>query len=280
MPIPTAPPPAPSVDLPPSSRDRSSRRSLASRPSADLAVAAGHGDPDAAGELYRRNQRRARAAARAFCADSDADDAVADGLFRALDRIGQLRDPAAVDAWMVRCVVRAAVDLSRRRRRLWLGGDVEALVERALPAGPSAADLVMASADEAAMAAAVGEVPAEQRRLLDLRYRQDLPVAAVAAALGRPPGSVRRQCVAARHAAGQRFLRRHLRPAAGACARVSDVLCQEPYRRPSARARRLAREHLGACRACRDRQAEVQAVLSEVGYRRPATVKWGGAGAR
>jgi RNA polymerase sigma-70 factor (ECF subfamily) len=238
-----------------------------------LAVAARNGDPDAAGELYRRNQRRARAAARAFCADSDADDAVADGLIRALDRIGQLRDPAAVDAWMIRCVVRAAVDLSRTRRRLWLGGDLEALVERTLPAGPSAAEVVMAGADQAAMAVALRDMPLDQRRLLDLRYRQGLPVAAVAAALGRPPGSVRRQCVAARHAAGQRFLRRHLRPAAGACARVSDVLCQEPYRRPSARARRRVREHLGACRACRDRQAEVRAVLCEVGYRRPPPVE-------
>jgi hypothetical protein len=81
---------------------------------------------------------------------------------------------------------------------------------------------------------------------------------------------VRRQCVEARRAAAERFLRRHLRPATGTCARVSDVLCQAPYRLPSIRARRLAREHLPGCPGCRDRRAEVIALLAEVGYRRPA----------
>jgi hypothetical protein len=82
-------------------------------------------------------------------------------------------------------------------------------------------------------------------------------------------GTVSRKCVEARRLAGQRFLGRHLRPAGGDCAPVAEVLCRQPYRRPSARVRRRTHEHLGRCRACRERQAELAAVLREVGGRPP-----------
>lgn len=252
---------------------RPQRRHLTVCPSAELAVAAQAGDPDAAGELYRRTHRRARRAARAYCREIDADDAVAEGMTRALGRIGQLRDPAAVEAWMIRCVVRSAVDLTRKRQRLRLAPseDADALLEQARPAQESADVGAMAVLDRATMALAVGELPTGLRQLLSLRYEAGLSVADVALALGRPAGTVRRQCVEARRAAGQQFLARHLRPAVGACAEMTDVLCQEPYRLPSLRARRKAVEHLRRCRACRDRKAEVAAILDELGYeKRPA----------
>jgi RNA polymerase sigma factor (sigma-70 family) len=247
--------------------ERHRRRLLPSRSSAELALAARAGDSDAAGELYRRTQARARRAALAFCHEADADDAVAEGLSRALHRIDQLADPAAVEGWMVRCVVRAAVDISRQRQRQRPSGDVTLLTERALPAGESAADRALASVDRAAMAAAVADLQPGLRLLLHLRYEAGLTVAEVAVVLGRPEGTVRRQCVEARRVAGQRFLSRHLRPAQGLCAHVSALLCQEPYRPLSTRSRRQAFDHLRRCGACRARKAEVESVLSELGYR-------------
>ncbi len=250
-----------------SKRDRASR--LRSCPSSELATAAGSGDEEAAGELYRRTQSRARRVACGFCGDADADDAVAEGLFTALRRIGQLRDPAAVEAWMLRCVVRCAIDLARQRRRQAPTEGVAALQD-AGPwiSGPSAAETAMLALERHSMAEVVQEIPPHLRFLLYLRYEAGLSVQHIASAFGKPPGTVRRQCVEARRSAGQRFLCRHLRPAAGQCAVVTAHLCAEPYRRLGARTRRQTTEHLRVCRACRERQAELTTVLTELGFRR------------
>ena len=219
---------------------RRPRSPVASLPSADLAIAAQAGDGEAAAELYRRAHGPARRAARAFCREADADDAVAEGLWRALRRIDQLREPAAVEGWMVRCVVRAAIDLSRTRSRQWASADVEAMCERATPAGPSAAEAALSSLDRATMAAAMAQLAPGPRQLLSLRYEAGLSVADIASALGRPAGTVRRQCVEARRVAGQRFLRCQLGPASGDCSRVSEWLCQQLGRRfPGPPRRRL-----------------------------------------
>jgi len=174
---------------------------------------------------------------------------------------------------MVRCVVRAAIDLSRQRQR-WVAVDVLSIDARGEFVAPSylsvesAAEGALLTFEQAAMAHAVEEVEPGLQLLLRLRYESGLSVEGIAEALGRPAGTVRRQCVEARRRAGQRFLYHHLRPASGACVPATRYLCQEPYRRPAHRARRQATEHLSRCRACRERQAELAAVLSELGFRR------------
>jgi RNA polymerase sigma-70 factor (ECF subfamily) len=244
------------------------RRFLESQPSPQLAVAAQAGDSEAAGELYRRTRSRARQAALAFCHDADADDAVSEGLTKALRRIGQLRDPAAVESWLVRCVIRAAVDLSRQRHRQPPTDAVESLTENAVRAGESAAEGAMAVLEGDAIAQAVRELRPDLRVLLYLRYEAHLSVQHIATALGKPAGTIRRQCVEARRMAGKHFLCHQLRPGVGECARVTDVLCQQHYRRPGTRVGRRTTEHLRRCRACRDRQSEVAAVLTEMGFRK------------
>lgn len=47
----------------------------------------------------------------------DAPDVVHDVYLQARSRIGQLRDPDALEAWLIRIAVRACYDLQRRRRR-------------------------------------------------------------------------------------------------------------------------------------------------------------------
>lgn len=249
-------------------RDRTGPNRLRSCPAAELALAAGSGDEAAAGELYRRTQSRARRVALGFCVEADADDAVAEGLSTALRRIGQLRDPAAVEAWMVRCVVRCAIDLARRRRRQLLTDGLTMLLDaESRLSGPSAAEAAMLAFERHSMAEVVRQIPPHLRLLLYLRYEAGLSVQHIASALGKPAGTVRRQCVEARRSAGAQFLGRHLRPAAGDCAVVTAHLCAEPYRRLGVRSRRQTTEHLRGCRACRDRQAELVTVLTELGFR-------------
>jgi RNA polymerase sigma-70 factor (ECF subfamily) len=276
--MPTCPLPT-TADAPPTtggdgitiaSSTRPDRGRILSRPSADLAIAAQSGDPDAAGELFRRLRDRARRAACACCADGDADDAVAEGLSRALGRIGQLRDPAAVEGWMLRCVVRAAVDLSRQRQRQPPTDAVDRLVEAQsrLRSGESAAEAALSALDRDSMGQAVRGLRPDLVLLLCLRYQAGLSVQHIASALGRPAGTVRRQCVEARQLVGQRFLGRHLRPAIGDCAEFTRVLCQRPYRRPAVRVQQRTAEHLRRCRSCQDRATELDAVLTELGCRR------------
>jgi RNA polymerase sigma factor (sigma-70 family) len=247
---------------------RSRRRLIASWPPADLAVAAQSGDMEAAGELYRRVRTRARRAACAFCVEVDADDAVAEGLSVALRRIDQLRDPAAVEGWMIRCVVRSAIDLARQRQRQPPVDAVESRIGGSCPTTESAAERAMAILECNQMGDVVRGLHPGLRLLLYLRYEAGLSVQHIALALGKPPGTVRRQCADARRIAGQRFLSHQLRPAVGACAEVTASLCQEPYRRPGTRVRRRTGEHLRRCPACRDRQTELATMLSELGYRR------------
>jgi RNA polymerase sigma factor (sigma-70 family) len=244
------------------------RRRLTSWPSDQLAIAAQCGDTDAAGELYRRTRDRALRAARSFCREPDIDDAVAEGLSRALRRIGQLRDPTTVEAWMLRCVVRAALDLSRQHGRVLPTDGVTGLVDGTSRAWDPAAEAALSILERDSMAGVVRQLQPGPRLLLYLRYDAGLSVQHIASVLGRPAGTVRRQCVEARRIAGQRFLYCHLRPAAGVCARVTEWLCAEPYREPSVRARKRTAEHLRRCRACRERRRELAAVVREMGLRK------------
>jgi len=97
----------------------------------------------------------------------------------ALRRHGSLRDPRALDAWLYRTAVRAALreaERSRTRRE----------AERAAAVSEHAPDA-------AAIAAAqlLAELPPRQRAALTLRYVHDLDDHAIATALGCRPGTVR-----------------------------------------------------------------------------------------
>src|SRR5262245_59793595 len=107
-------------------------------------------------------------------------DVAQDVAITAVRRAGSLRDPAALDAWLHRIAVRAALREARRtgRRR-------EA--ERAGHDPPP-------WADDPALAgslALLDGLPARQRAALTLRYVHDLPDADIARALRCRPGTVR-----------------------------------------------------------------------------------------
>ena len=106
-------------------------------------------------------------------------DIAQDVAITAVRRAGSLRDPAALDAWVHRIAVRAALREARRagRRRA---------AERAGHDPPPAPD-----EDVSGSLALLDGLPVRQRAALTLRYVHDLPDAAIARALRCRPGTVR-----------------------------------------------------------------------------------------
>jgi RNA polymerase sigma-70 factor (ECF subfamily) len=252
------------------------RRHLTDLPAAALAVRARCGDSDAIAELFRRAKERARRTAACWCDPTEVDDAVAEGFARALCRFDQLRDPEAVERWILRCVARAAIDLSRRAARQRPSGSAVDLDWRCVPA-PSAADAALAAGDRLAIRRALAELPENQRRLLYLRFQQGLSVREIAEQRGTPGGTLRRQCVEASRQLEQGFLRHQLRPAAGECGPITQLLCRAVRRELSRSASRTVTAHLQYCRGCRDRRDELGELVA--GLSRSRALAGSGAGA-
>jgi RNA polymerase sigma-70 factor, ECF subfamily len=232
--------------------------------SAALALDARDGDREALAELYRRAWPRALAAVRTCHGWDEAEDAVAEGFARALDRLDQIRDPAAVEVWMTRCALRASLDLARRRRRIELGGGAAELPVTRGSHAESAAERALLLLDRAAIAISVRQLPDDLRRLIELRYGAGLSVQEIAGLLSVPEGTIRRRCFDGSRLLRQRYLRLHLQPAAGECAAVTDQLCRAACRALSASAKRRIEQHLRRCTGCRNRQTELTAAVTEV----------------
>jgi len=102
----------------------------------------------------------------------------------------QIRDHAALDAFVRRCLMRVAVDESRRPWRRERA--VEVLPEVADRSG-IAADIATGVVDREFVRLAMAEVPAGQRAVLVLRYYEGMDVSATAAALECSEGNVKSQ---------------------------------------------------------------------------------------
>ena len=241
---------------------------LADAPTAALVPAARQGDQDALAELYRRVWPRALAAVRRRCGWDEAEDAVAEGFARALDRLDQIRDPAAAEAWLTQSAVRSSLDLARRRRRAQPSGGAGELPKGRTPDGESAVERLLTQLDHAAVASSVKQLPGDLQHLVRLRYVDGLSIAEIAVVLGRPEGTVRRRCFDACRLIEQRFLRHQLGTAIGECAVVTEQLCRSLSRSVSPRTRHRIDQHLRACTRCRHRQAELTDTVAELDRRR------------
>jgi RNA polymerase sigma-70 factor (ECF subfamily) len=235
---------------------------------ATLAHAAQGGDGEALAELFRRVAPRARRVAAQYCSRSDVDDAVAEGFARALARLSQLREPSAVEAWIVRCAVRAASDLSRRYVRQELGGSATDLEVRQVrddrhPAmQPSAADGALSAIDRLAVKTALAGLPEGYRQLLWLRFHAGLSVKEIAAQLGLPEGTARRRCFEARRLLEERYLVDQLSPAAGSCAQVTVLMCRTVRRQLAPTTGNRLNVHLRRCAECRARRTALDELLA------------------
>jgi RNA polymerase sigma factor (sigma-70 family) len=131
--------------------------------------------------VARRALQVARRTALGVLGDTEAAaDVAQDVAITAVGRASSLRDPRALDAWLHRIAVRAALREARRANH-------RRQAERAGHDPPSGE----AGAAIAGALALLDDLPARQRAALTLRYVHDLPDTAIARALGCRPGTVR-----------------------------------------------------------------------------------------
>jgi RNA polymerase sigma factor (sigma-70 family) len=154
-------------------------------PVVDAATA---GDPLAWAELFRRFTRRIGAVARSHrLGVHEAEDIVQDTWLRALEHLGELRDPDSVAGWLNTTARREClrhIALSQR----------EARARRALEAQPDEAtafDVLDGHERTAALARALDGVTERERALLRVLLAEPEPTyAEISLALGMPIGSI------------------------------------------------------------------------------------------
>ena len=173
---------------------------LESASEAELARRCRHGDPDAWRELVRRFTPLVyRLSFRMLRDGAEAED-VSQEVFVRMHRSFDGYDPTRPLApWVARTTYHAAL------RRLQAAARRPALLERegslpdeADPAATSPEQEAEASQAAALLAQAVGELAAQDRALLDLRYREGLSDSEVSEATGMPVNTVKTRIFRAR----------------------------------------------------------------------------------
>jgi RNA polymerase sigma-70 factor (ECF subfamily) len=161
---------------------------------ADIVRAVLRGDRGAFAALVQRHERAVWATAwRVLRDDHAAADAGQEAFLQAYHRLGELRRPEQFGVWLLRITRRMSIRLARRRARD-MGRSLDE-VGAELPRRDNHADVPPAqlSADLDELLAAVARLPEHERLVISLRYLEGRSVADVAAALGRPVGTVTKQ---------------------------------------------------------------------------------------
>ena len=114
-----------------------------------------------------------------------AEDVTIETLLTAFDRGGSIRDEAALRPWLLRVAANKALSVRRSGARV--------INLAVLPDSILGGDLATESSDRVAILQAVGALPTQMRAAVVLRYYADLPVEAVAAALGKSPNTIKAQ---------------------------------------------------------------------------------------
>ena len=144
------------------------------------------GDRQAFAELVRASGARLDATARLILRDPDlAQDAVQETLIRAWRGLPGLRDPASFNHWLHSLVVRACIDLIRRRKRRVIEVDVDPIFE-----SPTLDDTGRI-ADRDQLDRALARLEPDARAVVVLHFYLDLPLPQVAAMLGIPVGTAK-----------------------------------------------------------------------------------------
>lgn len=165
----------------------------ATQSDAQLLAAHVAGDPHAFSELVFRHRDRLWAVALRTIGDSnEAEDALQDALISAFRRADQFRGDAAVTTWLHRIVVNACLD---RIRRLKSRPTVQLPDYESADNGlPEAQDLLAQRETELIVAAALAELPDDQRAAILLVDIEGYPIDEAAKLLGCPPGTVKSRC--------------------------------------------------------------------------------------
>jgi len=157
------------------------------------------GDPAAFGTLFARHRDRLWAVALRTTGDrEEAADALQDAMVAAFRRADSYRGDAAVTTWLHRVVVNACLDRLRRRtvrRAEPLPPDLDDRPEVGVPVRVvDPADLAVDHERRAAVLAALGTLPPDQRAALVLVDMEGYSVEETARILDCAPGTVKSRC--------------------------------------------------------------------------------------
>jgi RNA polymerase sigma-70 factor, ECF subfamily len=146
-------------------------------------------DPDS-WEWATARQRCLREARRILGNREDAEEAVQEAFIRAWRKRAACRTPGAPLPWLLQITRNESMRLAARRSRRQASEVPEAEPEAtpSMPAIDAALDQTLTSVATEQALSALGE---DERRLLRLRYEEDLTQGQVAAALGVPEGTVK-----------------------------------------------------------------------------------------
>lgn len=153
------------------------------------------GDDSAFELLVARHRDRLWAVAlRTMRHPEDAADALQDAYISAFRRAGTFRGDAAVTTWLHRIVVNACLDRIRRnkvRRADPLPEDPDRAAELGVSAGTDELEIKELRAD---VAAALGQINADQRSAIVLVDMEGYSVEEAARILGCAPGTIKSRC--------------------------------------------------------------------------------------
>ncbi len=152
------------------------------------------GDPHAFGHIVERYQSLVCAVTYAGVGELGlSQDLAQDTFVTAWRRLGSLREPEHLRAWL--CGIARTLASNARRRRARRGGEAIGLEAIAEPGAPEAGplDLLIGRDEEALLQRALAELPEPYREPLVLFYRDDRSVAQVAAQLDLSEAAVRQR---------------------------------------------------------------------------------------
>jgi len=162
-----------------------------------LAERVGEGDIEAFATLYDRYARRVYAWAMRILGPGDADDASQEVFLRLWDRASQF-DPArgGFGAWFAAVSRHEIIRRARRRGRERLvvaSEEIDELLASTPDPRASVETRAWVTERDTALAAAVRELPAEQRRVIVMAYFGGLSQSEIAAAISAPLGTVKKR---------------------------------------------------------------------------------------
>ena len=138
------------------------------------------GDRDAFGALYRRFSRAVHGILLSRLPPADADDGVQEVFLQAMNRLGDLRDPAALGACICAIARRRAIDNHRRR-----------VEHDEMPEHIASRSNTALRAEAAEVLAAIRALPEAYHEPLVLRLVEGMSGPEIAAVTGLTPDSVR-----------------------------------------------------------------------------------------
>ncbi len=154
----------------------------------DLVRALRTGEQGAPGELFDRyGVAIHRVLVRIVGDDPEGKDLLHDTFLRALDHIGELRDPRALKSWLNRMAVFTAQEWIRARRRRGHSGSPDSASEPSVSPAPEAREAVRA------FYAIMDRFPADERAAFILRFVEEMELTEVAGACDVSVSTARRR---------------------------------------------------------------------------------------